>query len=114
MPDCLFCRIVSGSLPSQKVAETKTLLAFRDIAPQAPTHILIIPKEHVAVSAAELSGAPASLLPEIVGLASRLASEEKLDAGWRLVTNVGANAGQTVFHLHFHLLGGAPLGRFGT
>lgn len=114
MSDCLFCRIVSGDIPSKRVAESADLLAFRDIAPQAPAHILIIPKRHVAASAAELTPEHGVLLGEIASLAARVAEDEGLDAGWRLVTNVGPNAGQTVFHLHFHLVGGAPLGRFGT
>jgi len=114
MSDCLFCRIVRGEIPSNKVAETDDLFAFRDIAPQAPTHILIIPKSHTAASAAELTPENASLLGEVFPLAARIAREQGLASGWRLVTNVGADAGQTVFHLHFHLLGGAPLGRFGA
>lgn len=114
MSECLFCRIVSGDIPSRSVAETAELLAFRDIAPQAPTHILIIPRQHVVASAAELMPEHGSLLGEVFALAARLARDEGLGSGWRVVTNVGHDAGQTVFHLHFHLLGGAPLGRFGT
>lgn len=114
MPDCLFCRIVSGEIPSKNVAETADLLAFRDIAPQAPTHILIIPKRHVAASAAELEPEHGTLLGEVFALAARVARGEGLAEGWRLVTNIGPHAGQTVHHLHFHLVGGAPLGRFGT
>jgi histidine triad (HIT) family protein len=114
MSDCLFCRIVSGDVPSKNVAETADLVAFRDIAPQAPTHILIIPKRHVAASAAELTPEQGALMGDIVALAARIARDEGLGSGWRLVTNVGPHAGQTVFHLHFHLVGGAPLGRFGT
>jgi histidine triad (HIT) family protein len=114
MSDCLFCRIVSGEIPSKQVAESADLLAFRDIAPQAPTHILIIPKRHIAASAAELTPEQGALLGQLFPFASRVAREEGLGSGWRLVTNVGPHAGQTVFHLHFHLVGGAPLGRFGT
>jgi len=114
MTDCLFCRIVSGEIPSQKIAETADLLAFRDIAPQAPTHVLIIPRRHVAASAADLRAEHAPLLGELFTFAARVARDEGLESGWRLVTNVGDHAGQTVFHLHVHLLGGAPLGRFGT
>lgn len=114
MTDCLFCRIASGDIPSQPVAETAELIAFRDIAPQAPTHVLIIPRRHVAASAADLSAQHGELLGELVALAARVARQEGLGSGWRLVTNVGSDAGQTVHHLHFHLLGGAPLGRFGT
>lgn len=114
MSDCLFCRIVSGDIPSKNVAETADLLAFRDIAPQAPTHILIIPKKHIAASAAEVTAEQGALLGELFPFAARIARDEGLASGWRLVTNVGPGAGQTVFHLHFHLVGGAPLGRFGT
>ncbi len=106
MTDCVFCKIVEGSLPTEKVAETDRLLAFRDISPAAPTHVLIIPKEHVADSVADLEPGHDELLGELFRLAARIADEEKLDAGWRVVTNVGPAAGQTVFHAHFHLMGG--------
>jgi histidine triad (HIT) family protein len=112
--DCLFCQIVRGGVPAKKVAETADVLAFRDINPQAPTHVLLIPKRHVAASAAELSARDGALVGEMFALAARIASDEGLASGWRLVTNVGPHAGQSVFHLHFHLVGGAPLGRFGT
>jgi histidine triad (HIT) family protein len=110
LADCLFCKIVSGAIPSDRVAETDRVLAFRDINPAAPTHVLLIPKEHVADSAAELKVEHSDLLGELFELAALIADEEALDGGWRLVTNVGAGAGQTVFHLHVHLLGGRPLG----
>ncbi len=112
--DCIFCRIASGEIPSRKVAESKEVLALRDLSPQAPVHVLLVPKRHIAASAAELSSAHAALLGEIFALAARVAAEEGLASGWRVVTNVGPDAGQSVFHLHFHLVGGAPLGRFGT
>lgn len=114
MNDCLFCRIAGGDIPSRHVADSAELYAFRDIAPQAPSHILIIPRQHIAASAAELSADHGELLGEAFELAARIARQEGLSSGWRLVTNVGEDAGQTVHHLHFHLLGGAPLGRFGT
>lgn len=82
------------------------MLAFRDINPVAPTHVLLIPKDHVADSAAGVEPEHGQLLAELVGLAARIAVDEGLDDGWKLVTNVGAAAGQTVFHLHFHLIGG--------
>jgi len=110
MPDCLFCRIVEGKVPSVKVAETESVLAFRDIRPQAPTHVLLIPKRHVAESAADLGPQHAALLAELFGLAGRIARDERLERGWRLVTNVGDDAGQSVYHLHLHLLGGRPMG----
>lgn len=109
MEGCLFCKIAEGSIPSDRVAETERVLAFRDINPAAPTHILLIPKEHVADSAAQLNGEHGELLSELFELAARIADDEQLEKGWRLVTNVGAGAGQSVFHLHVHLLGGRPL-----
>ncbi len=109
MQDCIFCRIGRGEIPSQRVDETERVLAFRDINPQAPTHVLLIPREHVAASAAELSTAHAALVGELFELAAKIAKREGLDRGWRLVTNVGPDAGQTVPHLHFHLLGGRSM-----
>ncbi len=110
MADCLFCKIVGGSIPSERVAETERILAFRDINPAAPTHVLLIPKEHVADSAEQLHGEHGLMLAELFGLAAEIAAEAHLEEGWRLVTNVGAGAGQSVFHFHVHLLGGRPLG----
>jgi histidine triad (HIT) family protein len=108
--DCIFCRIASGAIPATKVAETERVLAFRDANPQAPTHVLLIPKEHVADSAATVDATHAELLAELFALAARVAAAEGLTGGWRLVTNVGRGAGQSVFHFHVHLLGGRPLG----
>jgi histidine triad (HIT) family protein len=110
MTDCLFCRIVAGEIPSQKVDESERVFAFRDVNPQAPTHVLLIPKEHAASSAADLGPQQGDLLGELFALAARIAKSEGLDHGWRLVTNVGSHAGQTVHHLHVHLIGGRPLG----
>jgi histidine triad (HIT) family protein len=109
LADCLFCAIAAGKLPARIVGETTHVLAFRDNNPQAPTHILLIPKEHVADSAADLGPQHAVMLQELFTLAAKLAREERLELGWRLVTNVGAEAGQSVYHLHMHLLGGRPL-----
>jgi len=109
MSACLFCRIAAGEIPAQKVAENDHALAFRDINPQAPTHVLIIPKTHLADSAAQVGGAQSAVLGAVFELAAEVARDERLDQGWRLVTNVGAHAGQTVHHLHFHLLGGRPM-----
>lgn len=107
MPEtCIFCEIVAGRIPAEIVDETDNVLAFRDIAPAAPTHVLLIPKQHVADSAAELGPEHGALLGELFALAAKIADAEGLAAGWRLVTNVGPAAGQTVFHLHFHLMGG--------
>ncbi len=104
--DCLFCKIVEGSIPADVVFETDRVLAFNDINPVAPTHVLIIPKEHVADSVADVTAADGGLVAEIFEVASGIAEERGLVEGWRIVTNVGAAAGQTIFHLHFHLMGG--------
>jgi histidine triad (HIT) family protein len=108
-PDCLFCKIVSGAIKGQIVDETDSVLAFRDIDPQAPTHVLLIPKAHVAESAADMGAEHAAVLAELFALAARIARREGLERGWRLVTNVGPDAGQSVLHLHLHLLGGRAL-----
>jgi histidine triad (HIT) family protein len=107
--ECIFCKIVGGAIPAQKVDETDEVFAFRDIHPQAPTHVLLIPKRHVAESASELGPGHAALLGDLFALAARIAEREGLSRGWRLVTNVGEHAGQTVSHLHIHLLGGRPM-----
>jgi len=106
MSDCLFCRIAAGELPADKVHEDDDVVAFRDLHPQAPTHILIIPRKHVAsLSAADAEDA--ALLGRVLLTARDLASREGIDAdGYRVVNNCGSGAGQTVFHIHFHLLGG--------
>jgi len=103
--DCLFCRIVAGEIPATKVHEDDVVLAIRDINPQAPTHVLLMPRQHVA-SAADLSEADTPLLGRLFSAAADLARSEGLDGGWRLVVNVGPDGGQTVDHLHLHLLGG--------
>jgi len=110
MTDCLFCRIAAGEVPCTKVDETALALAFRDVNPMAPSHVLLIPRQHVAGSAAELGEVHAPLLADLFTLAARVAKAEGLHGGWRLVTNVGRDAGQSVHHLHFHLLGGRALG----
>jgi len=107
MTDCLFCRIVAGEIPSDRVAETDQVLAFRDVNPAAPQHILLIPKEHVADSLAELENF--SVLTDLVKVAQEIATGAEFEEGWRMVTNVGENGGQSVFHLHFHLLAGRRL-----
>jgi histidine triad (HIT) family protein len=104
--DCLFCKIARREIEADVVHETDRVVAFRDIRPQAPTHLLLIPKDHVE-SAATVTDEHGKLLAEIVQAAAHLAKAEGIDrSGWRLVTNVGPDAGQSVFHLHFHLLGG--------
>ena len=109
MSECIFCKIAAGIIPAKKVGETTHVYAFRDNNPQAPTHVLLIPKEHVADSAADLGPQHAIMLTELFGLAAKIARDERLDLGWRLVTNVGPEAGQSVYHLHVHLLGGRQL-----
>lgn len=106
--DCVFCRIAAGTLPCDRVDESERALAFRDLSPQAPVHVLLIPKEHVA-SAADVGAGHAELLAEMFAMAARIARREGLGQGWRLVTNVGPHAGQSVHHLHLHLLGGRPM-----
>ena len=107
---CLFCDMIEGTVPLDVVRETGQSVAFRDINPQAPTHVLLIPKEHIeSLDAIRDDHGP--LLADIVQAAAHLAHTEGVDeSGWRLVSNVGPDAGQEVFHLHFHLLGGRPMG----
>ena len=106
MASCIFCEIAAGRLPADIVHRDDLVTAFRDTNPQAPTHILVIPNEHVA-SAAEISVARGALAGRIFAVARDLAEREViLDSGYRLVTNVGRDAGQSVAHMHFHLLGG--------
>jgi histidine triad (HIT) family protein len=107
--DCLFCRIAAKELDADVLHESDGVVAFRDINPGAPSHVLIIPKEHIE-SARALRDRHADLLAEIFQVAAHLAKAEGIDrTGWRLVTNVGPHAGQSVHHLHFHLLGGRPM-----
>jgi histidine triad (HIT) family protein len=107
-PDCLFCRIAAGEIQSTRVHDDDLVIAFRDIAPRAPTHILIIPREHIA-SAADLTEDHAPMLGRVFAVAARIARDEGIaDDGYRLVSNVGRWGGQTVDHLHVHLLGGRP------
>jgi histidine triad (HIT) family protein len=105
--DCLFCKIVEGHIPATIVRETETTVAFRDINPQAPTHVLVIPKAHYP-NAAELAAADPQLVADVLCEAKAVADEEKLES-YRLVFNTGVGAGQTVWHVHAHLLGGRGL-----
>ena len=102
MSDCLFCRIVSGAIPSKKIAEDDATFAFEDIAPRAPTHILIVPKQHVSTMA---DASDETLAGRLLLAAARIARDRGLES-YRLVINNGEGAGQTVFHLHVHLMGG--------
>lgn len=106
--DCIFCRIAAGEIPADVVFSNDRVVAFRDTNPQASTHVLVIPRDHVA-SAHELPD-DGRLLDELFAAMRQIADEEGLESGYRIVTNVGRDAGQTVQHLHFHLLGGRPMG----
>ena len=106
MADCIFCKIASGEIPGELVYHDDHVTGFRDLNPQAPTHVLLIPNRHVA-SIEELDDPDLSF--RLLRAARQVASDEKLTGGWRLVTNVGPDSGQTVFHLHWHLLGGRQM-----
>ena len=111
--NCLFCRIVAGELPSTRVYEDEELVAFRDIQPAAPVHVLVVPREHVPTTD-DLEPAHAGLVGRMVLAAARIAREEGLaDAGYRLVLNCREDGGQVVFHLHLHILGGRRLSTLG-
>ncbi len=107
--DCLFCKIVGRELDADIVAESEDVLAFRDINPVAPTHVLVIPRRHIT-SAHDITAAEGGLLAEMFELAAKLADEDGLAAGYRVVTNIGAASGQSVPHFHLHLLGGRDMG----
>ena len=106
--DCLFCAIAAGEIPSNKVYEDDLCYAFYDIAPQAPTHFLVIPKDHIG-SVAEIGAGNSAVVAHIFEVIPQIAAAENLAGGYRVVSNCGPDAGQTVPHLHFHILGGKPL-----
>ena len=105
---CIFCKIAAGEIPSTKVYEDETVLAFRDINPQAPTHILVIPKAHIP-SVAAVTAENSGVVAHIFEVIPQIAKAEGLENGYRVVSNCGPDAGQTVQHLHFHILGGKAL-----
>ena len=107
--DCVFCKIVSGEIPSAKVYEDDTVLAFNDINPEAPVHILLIPKTHIT-SMADINGSNSAVVAHIFEVAAKIAREKGFDGGFRVVSNCGDSAGQTVKHLHFHLMAGRDFG----
>ena len=109
MTDCLFCKIAAGEIPSTKIYEDELVYAFQDINPQAPKHILVIPRAHI-VSAADITEENAKLAGACFAAISKIARAEGLDRGFRVITNCGEEGGQVVGHLHFHLLGGKKLG----
>ena len=108
MSDCLFCKIAIGEIPANLVLETENVVAFRDIDPKAPTHVLVIPREHFD-NAAELANSNKELAAEVLQAAVDVATLEGLAEGYRIVTNTGADGGQSVEHVHFHVLGGRSL-----
>lgn len=108
-PDCLFCKIAAGEIPSTKVYEDESVYAFRDINPQAPVHILVIPREHI-VSAGALDESNSDSAAKCLEAVAKIAKQEQLVNGFRLISNCGPDAGQTVPHLHFHILAGKELG----
>lgn len=107
--DCIFCKIAAGEIPSTKVYEDDTVVAFNDLDPQTPVHVLIIPKEHIA-SAAEINESNSAVVAHIFEVAAKIAAEKGLKDGFRIVNNCGDSAGQSVKHLHFHLMGGRDFG----
>ena len=108
--DCIFCKIVQGEIPSKKVFENEKLIVIEDVNPQAPVHLLIIPKEHIA-TVLDLSEKHKELIGSILLTAAQIAKEKKIaEPGFRTVVNCNRGAGQTVFHIHFHLLGGRDFG----
>jgi histidine triad (HIT) family protein len=107
--DCLFCSIVAGDAPSDRVAETEGVIAFRDIFPRAPVHVLVVPQEHID-SAHDLTDQHADLLGRCYALARSVAESEGIADGYRVATNIGSKGGQAIKHLHFHVLGGRQLG----
>ncbi len=108
MSNCLFCKIIAGEIPSTKVYEDDSVFAFRDIAPQAPTHILVIPKTHIP-SVDGITAENSAVVAHIFEVIPQIAQAEGLASGYRVVSNCGSDAGQTVHHLHFHILGGKEL-----
>ena len=107
--DCLFCKIAAGEIPSTKVYEDETVYAFRDINPQAPVHVVIIPKKHVASSADEITAANSGTIAALFEAIPKVAKAAGLTGGYRIVNNCGPDACQSVQHIHFHLLGGKQL-----
>ncbi|MBQ2927707.1 MAG: histidine triad nucleotide-binding protein [Oscillospiraceae bacterium] len=105
---CLFCKIIAGDIPSTKVYEDELVFAFRDIAPQAPTHILVVPKVHLS-GCNDITAENSAVVARIFEVIPRIAKAEGLENGYRVVSNCGSDAGQTVAHLHFHILGGKQL-----
>ncbi len=109
MSNCLFCKIAAGDIPSDCVYQDEYVYAFRDISPQSPVHILVIPKEHIASSALDISAQNSAVVGKCFEAIAKIARQEGLGSGFRVVNNCGEDGGQTVQHLHFHILGGQKL-----
>lgn len=107
--DCIFCKIIAGEIPSTKIYEDESVYVFADIAPIAPIHYLLIPKQHIS-GASEITAENSAVVAHIFEVAAKIAKEKNITDGFRIITNCGDNAGQTVKHLHFHLLAGKPMG----
>lgn len=107
--DCIFCKIVNNEIPSKKVYEDEEIVAFNDLEPQAPIHVLIIPKEHIK-STNDISEKNSYIIGKIFMVAAKIAKEYHLENGYRIINNCGKDGGQTVEHLHFHLMGGRKMG----
>lgn len=108
MNDCLFCKIIAGEIPSNKVYEDENVFAFRDINPQAPVHILVVPKTHIAC-ADDINETNSALVAHVFESIAKIAKAEGLTTGYRVINNCGADGGQTVMHLHFHIIGGEKM-----
>ena len=109
MNDCIFCKIAQGQIPSKIAYEDENVMAFYDQDPQAPVHVLVIPKEHIADSAAQITAENSAAVAHIFEVIAKIAAQEGLDEGFRVITNSGKAAGQTVPHLHFHILAGTEM-----
>jgi histidine triad (HIT) family protein len=109
MSDCIFCKIIAGEIPSQRVYDDEYVIAFNDISPKAPVHILVVPREHIP-SIAEIDQSNSHLAAKCLEVIAKLAKSESLTNGFRTIANSGSDGGQTVDHLHFHILGGRALG----
>ena len=110
MENCIFCKIIAGDIPSPRMYEDEDMIVIKDIEPKAPFHAVIIPKEHILERATDVTPENSAIIGKIFEAAAKIAKENSLDGGFRLINNCGADAGQTVFHLHVHMLAGKNLG----
>lgn len=114
MDDCIFCKIIKGAIPATKVYEDEKVIGFKDLKPEAKIHLLFIHKKHSRNLNDLIAQDPAQAAEVLTAIAKHSSQEKLVDSGYRVVTNIGPHAGQTVFHTHFHLVGGEPLGHFGA